>query len=179
MPRLFTGFEIPLQSSQKLAALSGGLPGARWIDPGDYHLTLSFVGDVEEQLSEAIVQELASVQSEAFEVTLSSFGSFGGTRPRTLVFSASPDPQLRDIHKDQERALRRAGVGLERRKFVPHVTLARLHAVSPQALADYMAANPPPVVKFKIERLALFSARPKTGGGPYVVEAAYPFPDRG
>src|ERR1035438_2229823 len=46
MPRLFTGVEIPFNIGQALAMLRGGLPGARWIMPDNYHLTLRFIGDV-------------------------------------------------------------------------------------------------------------------------------------
>ena len=45
MPRLFTGIEIPDELRRLLAQLRGGLQGARWADPDDYHLTLRFVGD--------------------------------------------------------------------------------------------------------------------------------------
>ncbi|HWZ10595.1 MAG TPA: 2'-5' RNA ligase family protein, partial [Xanthobacteraceae bacterium] len=48
MPRLFTGLEIPPQVAQSLAMMRGGLPGARWIDPENYHLTLRFIGDIDD-----------------------------------------------------------------------------------------------------------------------------------
>ena len=48
MPRLFTGVELPPDIGQALASLRGGLPGARWIDPENYHLTLRFIGDVDD-----------------------------------------------------------------------------------------------------------------------------------
>ena len=48
MPRLFTGFELPAHIGQSLSTLRGGLPGARWIDPENYHVTLRFIGDVDE-----------------------------------------------------------------------------------------------------------------------------------
>jgi len=47
MPRLFTGVEIPREVADSLALLRGGLPGARWVDPENYHLTLRFIGDVD------------------------------------------------------------------------------------------------------------------------------------
>ena len=47
MPRLFTGLEIPAEIGQTLSSLRGGLPGARWVDPDDYHLTLRFIGDID------------------------------------------------------------------------------------------------------------------------------------
>ena len=49
MPRIFTGLEIPDSVTQALTMLRGGLPGARWIDPENYHLTLRFIGDVDDQ----------------------------------------------------------------------------------------------------------------------------------
>ena len=55
MPRLFTGVEIPPDVGQALSTLRGGLPGARWIDPENYHVTLRFIGDVDD----AIAQEIA------------------------------------------------------------------------------------------------------------------------
>jgi 2'-5' RNA ligase len=175
MPRLFTGIELPPEISQQIASLGGGLPGARWLEPDDLHLTLSFIGDVDGNLSDAVIEELANVQSDPFEIVLDGLGAFGGDRPRALVFNANADVRLINVHKQQERALRRAGIALEKRKFTPHVTLARLRAVSPQALAHYVSMNPPPVLRFRTERFMLYSARPKVGGGPYVVEAAYPF----
>ena len=177
MPRLFTGIELPPVISRQIASLGGGLPGARWLDPDDLHLTLSFIGDVDDNLSDAVIEKLASVQSDPFEIVLSGFGNFGGDKPRTLIFTVNADARLINVHKQQERALRRAGIALEKRKFSPHVTLARLRAVSPQALAHYIAMNPLPVIRFRPERLVLFSARPKVGGGPYVIEATYPFSD--
>jgi 2'-5' RNA ligase len=47
MPRLFTGIEVPAQVSLLLSLKRGGLPGARWIDPENYHITLRFIGDVD------------------------------------------------------------------------------------------------------------------------------------
>ena len=51
MPRLFTGVEVPPSIGQSLAMMRGGLPGARWIDPENYHLTLRFIGDLDDALA--------------------------------------------------------------------------------------------------------------------------------
>jgi 2'-5' RNA ligase len=80
-----------------------------------------------------------------------------------------------DLQAEQERRLRRIGVEPEARKFTPHVTLARLRGVGQAAVADYLAARGALAAEaFIAERFVLFSARDGTGGGPYVVEAAYP-----
>jgi 2'-5' RNA ligase len=85
------------------------------------------------------------------------------------------DPALMDLQAEQERRLRRIGVEAETRKYIPHVTLARLRGVRQAAVADYLAARGALQAEaFTAERFVLYSARDGTGGGPYVVEAAYP-----
>ena len=54
MPRLFTGVEIPPEVAQALSTLRGGLPGARWIDPENYHVTLRFIGDVDDDIAHEV-----------------------------------------------------------------------------------------------------------------------------
>ena len=62
MPRLFTGLEIPPSVAQSLDMMRGGLPGARWIDPENYHLTLRFIGDIDDALAHEIAGMLGRVQ---------------------------------------------------------------------------------------------------------------------
>jgi 2'-5' RNA ligase len=70
--------------------------------------------------------------------------------------------------------LRRVGIEPEPRKYTPHVTLARLRATSIHAVADYLSARGYfPSRQFEAKRFVLFSSRASTGGGPYLVEAAY------
>ena len=58
---------------------------------------------------------------------------------------------------------------------MPHVTLARLRAVAPAAVADYLGARADLTAPaFEANRFVLFSSRDSVGGGPYLVEAAYP-----
>ena len=66
MPRLFTGLEIPDDIRESLSMLRGGLPGARWIDPENYHITLRFVGDVDDVIAREIVFMLGQVQRRGF-----------------------------------------------------------------------------------------------------------------
>jgi RNA 2',3'-cyclic 3'-phosphodiesterase len=99
----------------------------------------------------------------------------GGDKPRALVAQVKADPALMDLQADQERRLRRIGLDPETRKYTPHVTLARLRGVSQPALARYLTARGGLTAEpFIAERFVLYSAREGSGGGPYVVEAAYP-----
>jgi 2'-5' RNA ligase len=175
MPRLFTGLEIPADIASTLSQLRGGLPGARWIDPGNYHITLRFIGDVDHATAREVDAMLADVRRAPLPVKLDSLSSFGGGRPRAVFARAVPTPDLTDLQADQERRVRRAGLAPESRKFIPHVTLARLRDASPLDVADYLSMRGGfPSLRFLARRFVLFSSRDSVGGGPYVVEAAYP-----
>jgi RNA 2',3'-cyclic 3'-phosphodiesterase len=175
MPRLFTGLEIPAEIGQTLSNLRGGLPGARWIDPENYHVTLRFIGDIDGVAANEIASMLFRVNRKPFEVALQGLSSFGGRKPRAVVANVSPAQALLDVQAEQERLMQRIGLEPEGRKYTPHVTVARLRESSSRDVAEYLAArgffrtSP-----FKVSRFVLFSSRASVGGGPYVVEASYP-----
>ncbi|MGU3466051.1 RNA 2',3'-cyclic phosphodiesterase [Methylobacterium sp. C33D] len=178
MPRLFTGLAVPPAVAEALKAFQGGLPGARWIEPGDFHVTLRFLGDVAAATADDVVEALAEMRARpALTVTLDGLGVFGGDRPRALYASVVADPALMDLQAEQELLVRRAGVEPERRKFTPHVTLARLRRdATPEAAAMYLSQAPVfAPLTYTADRVTLFSARDSTGGGPYVAEAEFPF----
>jgi 2'-5' RNA ligase len=175
MPRIFTAVEIPAPVGQSLAMLRGGLPGARWIDPENYHLTLRFIGDIDDRLAHEIADMLGGVRRAAFELRMEGLTSFGGRKPRAVVATAAPTPALLELQAEQERLMQRVGLEPEGRKFTPHVTLARLRDTSSREVADYLATRQPfRSAPFQVGRFVLFSSRASVGGGPYVVEAAYP-----
>ena len=176
MPRLFTGVEIPPDVGQALASLRGGLPGARWIDPENYHLTLRFIGDVDDNIAHEVASMLGRVKRVAFELYMEGLTSFGGRKPRAVVASVAPAQALLDVQAEHERLMQRIGLEPEGRKFTPHVTLARLRESSSQQVAEYLSARGYfRTSPFLVSRFVLFSSRASVGGGPYVVEAGYPF----
>lgn len=179
MPRLFVGLELPDDVASVLAALRGGLPGARWTDPSDYHITLRFIGDIDRRAAREIEDELGEIDRAAVPITLSGLGVFGGDKPHTIYASIAPSRELMELQAEAERCLRRLGHKSDGRKFTPHVTLARLRAASVLDVADYLAAHGHfPRSCYTADRFALFSARETFGGGPYIVEAAYPLYER-
>jgi 2'-5' RNA ligase len=174
MPRVFTGIELPDDIVWRLSHIRSGLPGAQWIDPENYHITLRFGGDMSDRDADAFVRALDDVWFDSFDLEVQGLGSFGGNKPRSLWAAVKPSPQLDMLQKAHERAARIAGLPPETRNFTPHVTLARLRNTRPQAVAEYLSRQgglflPP----FTVSRFVLFSSRPNTGGGPYLVEEAY------
>lgn len=174
MPRLFTGLEVPRDIAFRLSLLRGGVSGAKWIEPDDYHLTLSFIGNVDEGTALNTADELSRIAARRLSVRLVGLGSFGGNRPRSIVALAEPTSELVSLQSGNDRALRRAGVEPERRKFTPHVTIARVKGTSAAAVAAFLGERPIEPLQFTSDRFVLYSARTSLGGGPYVIEAAYP-----
>jgi len=175
MPRLFTALELPERVVSQMALMRGGVVGARWLKPEDYHITLRFVGDIDARAAQDIAETLGDIRRPKAAVRFEGLSWFGGDKPRAIVARVKADASIVDLQAEQERLLRRIGLEPETRKFTPHVTLARLRRVAQAAIADYLAARGALGAEaFTAERFVLFSARDGTGGGPYIVEAAYP-----
>ena len=175
MPRLFTALEIPRDAALSLSLLRGGLSGARWIDVENYHLTLRFFGDVEGHVADEIANALDRIRRPTFSLTLSGVGAFGGKKPHSIWAGVAASPDLLTLQAEIERISARLGLSSDARKFIPHVTLARLRNTSPDAVAIYLSARGNfAAMPFKVGRFVLMSSRDSVGGGPYVVEEAWP-----
>jgi 2'-5' RNA ligase len=175
MPRIFTGLEIPAEIGRELSMLRGGLPGARWIDPENYHLTLRFIGDVDDMVAQEVASLLGMVRRTEFELRFDALAAFGRRRPRALVATLAQTQALMDLQAEHERLMRRVGLDAQGRKYTPHVTLARLRESSSRQVADYLSSRTLFGLRpFRVSHFVLFSSRASVGGGPYVIEAAYP-----
>ena len=174
MPRLFTGLEIPDDVAFDLDLMRGGISGARWIDRESYHITLRFIGDIDERLAREIGYELEGVEAKPFQLRLAGVGVFGGNKPHALFAGVEESAELRRLQAIHERICQALGLAAESRKFAPHVTLARLKNPEVQALHRFIAShNLYRSRVFEVARFVLFSSRPSRGGGPYAVEESY------
>ena len=174
MPRLFTALELPATISTSLSFLQSGIPGARWIEPGSFHITLRFIGDVEGHVAEEIAKSLEHIQGEPVRLELSRLDVFGGAKPHSLYAAVARNEELERLQKSMERALQQLGLAPDGRKFSPHVTLARLRGVNTNELAHYLSQyGGYSSLPFEVQKFSLFSARASTGGGPYVVEESF------
>ena len=128
MPRLFTGLEIPAQVGFLLSLKRGGLPGARWIDRENYHITLRFIGDIDGRTADEVVDRIDRIDRPEFQLSLNGVGSFGSKKPHSIWAGVSAAPELYALQGEIERICQRIGLPPDPRKFTPHVTLARLKA---------------------------------------------------
>ena len=175
MPRLFTALEIPQSAALSLSLLRGGVPGARWIDRENFHITLRFIGDIDHRTADEVVQALDRVRKPQFTLNLLGTGFFGNKKPHSIWAGVQPVPELTALQADLERVCQRIGLPPEPRKFTPHVTLARHPTARVDDVLHYLpgrgnfSAGP-----FTVTKFLLMSSRDSTGGGPYVVEEEYP-----
>jgi RNA 2',3'-cyclic 3'-phosphodiesterase len=175
MPRLFTALEIPHDAALSLSLLRGGLPGARWIDIENYHITLRFIGDVESRIADEIASALDKVQRQPFEISLNGVGQFGGKKPHAIWAGVTPAQEMVLLQAEIERLCQRLHIAPDPRKFVPHITLARLRNTPVTDVAQYLSSYGNFSTKpFKASRFVLLSSRDSVGGGPYITEEIYP-----
>ncbi|MCO5080949.1 MAG: RNA 2',3'-cyclic phosphodiesterase [Rhizobiaceae bacterium] len=175
MPRLFTALEIPRDAALSLSLLRGGLPGARWIDVENYHMTLRFIGDVEGHVADEVANALDRVRRPSFSLTLSGVGAFGGKKPHSIWAGTMPSPDLNALQAEIERICQRLGLPADPRKFTPHVTLGRLKNANPGDVAHYLSSRGNfAAMPFRVGRFVLMSSRESVGGGPYVIEEVWP-----
>src|SRR5271154_1863143 len=140
--RLFVGLDLPWPLRQRLAVLAGGIPGARWVPAENFHLTLRFIGEVPPHRAEEIDLALASLRTRGFSLVLAGVGTFAkGGRDTQLWVGVERNPQLDHLQAKIETALQRTGLEPERRRFAPHVTLARLDNAAPGKLAGFVQAH--------------------------------------
>ncbi len=173
--RLFVALDPPFALRESLTRLCGGLHGARWVPPGNYHLTLRFLGETTNPLAEDVDHALAALRARRFALALSGVGTFERSgRVVSLWAGIVREPALDHLRTKIDTALQRVGLPPERRRFQPHVSLARVDAVPPERLAAWVQAHnllrTEPAV---IEHFTLFSSQLGKDQAVYTPEVEY------
>ena len=175
MIRLFAGIAVDPIIAARLAPLATGIPGARWVEARNLHITLRFIGEVEDGHAEDIHDALGAIASPSFTLTLETLGTFGHRRPHTLWLGVAREPALERLQAKVEAAVVRAGCPPEPRKFTPHVTLARLGGESAARIPDYIAGNSPfRAGQMQVSQVTLFRSHLSRNGANYEALAEYP-----
>lgn len=177
MPRLFVAIDLPEQQRLGLEALCHGLPAeTRWTPPGQLHLTLRFIGAVEDHLFLPIKQTLAAIPFLPFRLQIKGLGHFPpGRQAKILWAGVAENPNLVKLQRQIEIDLVRLGLAPENRQFHPHLTIARLPPrLSPEILAAYLAdhsqASSPP---FRVESFHLYSSLLTKDGAVHHLEGSF------
>src|SRR5205807_2390184 len=122
--------------------MCSGIPGAHWVEPENMHITLRFIGEVDDSTAEEIDHALQRIAAEGFSLELAGLGTFGqGFKARSLWTGVNPSAELSRLQGKIESALVRSGLPPETRKFTPHVTLARLKNPDPRRIQTFIEGN--------------------------------------
>ena len=175
MPRLFVAIDLPEVVKESLVLMQNGLRGARWVVRENLHLTVRFIGEVSAEEADEIHSVLGEIRAVPFIIKLGEIGlfSFGG-KPRSVWIGVQDRSSIDILKQHIDRSLLRLGINHEGRKYVPHVTLARLREKSSK-LSDFMARlGTGRSVPVRVEQFVLFSSFLAHAGAIYTPEVYYP-----
>jgi RNA 2',3'-cyclic 3'-phosphodiesterase len=173
--RLFVGIEIPGELRERLAFIQAGVERAKWVPRENFHITLRFIGEVDEGQGRDIADELDRIRAPGFELVLSGAGHFeSNRRVRQLWIGVARNEALSELRSRVDTVVTRA-VGPDNQRFRPHVTVARLNGAKPATVKNWLSANTLfKSIPFAVERFVLFSSFLSKSAAIYRVEAEYP-----
>ena len=177
--RLFVAVDLdePARSAivRQQARLRALVPGAslRWVRPEQLHITLAFLGEVDDARVGAIVAIFAPAINQArFELRLGGLGVFPPRgAPRTLWIE-SHDPQLNDLRSEIAGRLDRVGLRLDSRSFSSHVTIARWKMSRSGDRSSLLSIQlPKPLAYVSVDHATLYQSRLSSAGPIYTERA--------
>ena len=179
MPRLFIALDFPDFVKDAIARLKTLIPSARWVNPAGMHLTLRFLGDVDEGQFVALKSALGTLDSPPFALTVQGVGRFPPSpkkAPRVLWVGIQPEPLLDALQAQVASVVRELGFPPDDKPFKPHITLARLKTHKPTPEADMFldAHSDFALPSFEVQAFYLVSSVLSPQGAQYTHEAAYP-----
>ncbi|PCJ59031.1 MAG: RNA 2',3'-cyclic phosphodiesterase [Planctomycetota bacterium] len=143
MIRLFLGIPIPEELRIKITRLSSGIPGAKWVDKENYHLTLRFFGNVNEIEYDDIADVIEKTHHKKFNVSLTGLDVFPNRgKPKTLWLKVDQCGPVISLKRKIDLLLREElKMKEEDEKFIPHITIARFKEVALNKLISYLEFN--------------------------------------
>lgn len=176
MTRLFVALSLPKDASDSLVRIMSGLPGARWEPEENLHLTLRFVGEVDGAVFRDLAEGLAEISAPAFDLQVKGIGHFDDKRRvHALWAGVAPSQALKHLRDKIESLIVRSGLEPERRKFTPHVTLARLRDTPSDRVAAFQSHhNLMALEPFRVSEFHLYSSVTGKERAAYRIESSYP-----
>ena len=176
MIRLFIAIDMPETIRYEIQGMGRSIPNARPVPDEQLHLTLKFIGEVENSRLHYIHEALNEIRQLPFSLRLQGMGTFPprGT-PRVLWTGATPMENSVILRNSIERALGDIGIPRGKKKYIPHVTLARLRNSPIRQLQQFLAGNAFfQTADFSVDGFILYSSRLTSKGAIHTVEASYP-----
>ncbi len=176
MLRLFLGIPLPPQYALALSAICVGLRGVRWVDPGNFHVTIRFIGEIDEGMAADLDAEVARLRMPSFSLTLAGVNYFGpAEKPRAVIATLDQEPGLIHLFEKIGTIMWRIGLPPDHRRFIPHVTLAYCAVPNPAEVLGFLASNNLfRLQPFIVDRFHLIRSYLTKAGSFYEDVASYP-----
>jgi RNA 2',3'-cyclic 3'-phosphodiesterase len=180
--RLFVAIGLPQELLEKLGKLQSEFKpfarDAKWVKPHGIHLTLKFLGYVDQALIPEIRSQLSKVTqtSKDFEIEVSGLGFFPNARRPSVLWVGVQSAELLELQRNVEESMSRLGFEKENRAFSPHLTLARFK--SPKGLLPLAKAveerKEKQLATFSAEHFELFESILHRDGAEYIIVESFP-----
>jgi len=171
--RVFIAVELPTEIQQALGDVQRKLRAltntARWVASESIHVTLKFIGEIQEKRVESIDAAFTGLTWKPFIVTVRGVGFFPGTRSPRVFWAGMEAPTMQGLAEQMDARMERLGFEKEKRAFRPHITLARardsrIDSELVTAAAPYKDQD---FGSFSVDRVFLFKSTPKPPGVVY------------
>ncbi len=173
--RLFIGLRPPQSVRDVLLSAMDGIEMARWQSDAQLHVTLRFLGEMARPDANELAEALGHIRLAPFAVEVEGVGHFERKLAAKAVWARiKPSVALDTLKKKIDRVCRALGIEDDHRKFMAHITLARLNSSSGPIghfLARHADLHSP---AFMADRFILFESRMGQGGSHYEAIADYP-----
>lgn len=137
--RLFIAIDLPGEVKRSLGELQDPGLDLRWTSAETMHLTLRFVGEVEEPQKSRIARRLSEIDQPAFTLKIAGTGYFPrGKRPKVIWAGIGENKRLMQLQEKIEQACRAADLKPDLRDFHPHITLGRVAGVSGKEVRSFI-----------------------------------------
>jgi 2'-5' RNA ligase len=175
MSRLFFGLEIPAEIKDRLLKVRTEVSGAKWQSAEQMHITLLFLGRVEEARQATVCNAAREIPMANFELDVAGLGCFGQPRsPRNLWVGVQPAASVGGLHNALKDRIGSLGLKTESRAFRPHITLARFKR-QPGSIESLLALHGETAFgRFPVNQFVLFESNQGAGGSVYTVVERFP-----
>jgi len=179
MRRLFFGLEIPARIKARLLKTTAEMSAAKWQSVEQIHITLLFLGDVEEERLSAVCEAARNIPLAPFELSVTGLGCFGQPcAPRNLWAGVQPTAPVASLHSAIKGQMENLGLTTESRAFRPHITLARFKR-QPGSVQGLLAEYGETAFgSFQVDQFVLFESEQGSGGSVYTVIERFPYMTR-
>ncbi|MBO0332076.1 RNA 2',3'-cyclic phosphodiesterase [Sneathiella sp. CAU 1612] len=173
--RLFVAIALPEEIKERIGALRGGIPEARWIASENAHVTLAFIGEVQSPMMMDISLALGRIKYPSFDIDIEGVGVFGSNkRPRILWAGVRPTAAINLLHQKIVTAIESVGATVDDRRFRAHITLARVHNSPYERVRNFLTDH----ALFRTETLpvtsfTLFSSHLSSSSAIYQEEVSF------